>query len=124
MCSDAISPPANVSGVNGPYIVDVEVKPELAAGLHHIYAQHAKMSQSSECSEGVAYRVIQPMTANYRVIFTGAFTPDAISGGRESTRRCAFYDPDRRRAQPRRGFLGSAAVRPAPEPRLWPRPEA
>ena len=81
MCSDAISPPANVSGVNGPYIVDVEVKSELAAGLHNIYAQHAKMSQSSECSEGIAYRVIQPMTANYRVIFTGAFTPDALAAG-------------------------------------------
>ena len=80
-CSDAISAPAGVPDTGGPHVVDVEVASELAAGPHHIYAQHTKTSRSSECSEGAAYRVIQPMTATYRVVFAGAFTPDALAAG-------------------------------------------
>lgn len=80
-CSVAISSPTNVSVIDGPYVVDVEIISELTAGLHHIHALHTKLSQSSECSEGTAYRVIQPMTAVYRVTFTGAFTTDALAAG-------------------------------------------
>ena len=80
-CSVAISAPANVPGGDSPYMVHVETDAGLAAGLHHIHASHTKSQQTSECSAGTAYRVIQPMTATYRVTFTGAFTTDALAAG-------------------------------------------
>lgn len=80
-CSITISTPANVSDADSPYVAHVEVDPHLATGLHHIHASHTKLQQTSECSAGTAYRVIQPMTATYRVTFTGAFTTNALAAG-------------------------------------------
>lgn len=80
-CSVAISAPASVSDGDSPYVIHVETDSDLAAGLHHIHASHTKSQQTSECSAGTAYRMIQPMTATYRVTFTGAFTTDALAAG-------------------------------------------
>lgn len=82
MCSDPISAPVGVIGAGSPYVVDVEVDPGLAVGLHTIHARHTVSQQSSECSsERAMYRVIPPMTATYRITFTGAFTTDALAPG-------------------------------------------
>lgn len=81
-CSEPISAPTRVTDTGDPPMSDVEVVTELAVGLHHIHALHIRSSQSSECSpEGVAYRVVPPMTASYRVTFVGAFTTDALAPG-------------------------------------------
>ena len=80
-CSVAISVPAGVPDGEGPYVIRVDTDADLAAGLHHIHASHTKLQQTSECSAGTAYRVVQPMTATYRVEFAGAFTTDALAAG-------------------------------------------
>ncbi|MCE2508571.1 MAG: hypothetical protein J4G04_04625, partial [Nitrosopumilaceae archaeon] len=80
-CSVPISAPVAV-GAGSLYVVDVEVGPDLAVGLHTIHARHTVSQQSSECSSETAmYRVIPPMTATYRVTFAGAFTTDALAPG-------------------------------------------
>ncbi len=80
-CATAVSAPASVPDSDGPHVIDMAVSSDLAAGLHHIHVRHEKPAQASECSNGVAYRVIQPMEAVYRVEFAGAFTTDALAAG-------------------------------------------
>ena len=80
-CSVAISAPANVSDGEGPYVIRLDTDSDLAAGLHHIHASHTKSQQTSECSVGTAYRMVQSMTATYHAEFTGAFTTDALVAG-------------------------------------------
>ena len=79
-CTTAISAPVNVTGTDAPYVIGVTSN--LDVGLHTMYAQHARDSYASECSSGaVAYRVVPPMDATYRITFEGAFTKEALAPG-------------------------------------------
>lgn len=76
-CTNAISPPTNISDSTDTHMVDVTA--ELGVGTHIIYAKYNNTSHTSECSvETVTYNVIPPTEAAYRVVFKGAFTKDAL----------------------------------------------
>lgn len=79
-CTNAISPPTNISDSTDTHMVDVTT--ELGVGTHIIYAKYGNASHTSECSvETVTYNVIPPTEAVYRVMFQGAFTKDALVPG-------------------------------------------
>lgn len=79
-CTNAISPPTNISDSADTHMVDVTT--ELGVGTHTIYARYDNASHTSACSaETVTYNVIPPTEAVYRVVFKGAFTKDALMPG-------------------------------------------
>ena len=81
-CYVAISAATAVVDDVAPYTVEVVTNSILSIGLHSIYAQHSSSTGTSDCSASYAsYRIIPPMTATYRVTFTGAFTNAALASG-------------------------------------------